>query len=106
MLKHYLGDLWQPEHAELAAKLVDYPGAFIREVAVFALTQLVDLEGEKLTLDILENSFERLQAQIEARDEFIITQRKHEAEGETSNEEGSAEASAALHNGNLKDVPL
>ena len=82
MLKHYLGDLWLPEHAELAPKLVGYPGAFIREVAVFALTQLVDLDADTLTLDVLQSSFERLQAQIEARDEFIITQRKPEDEAD------------------------
>lgn len=90
MLKHYLGDLWKEEHAAIAPKLIDYPGAFIREVAVFALTQLVDLEADELTLKVLENSFERLKAQIDARDEFIITQKKQD---ETDDEENTEEAS-------------
>lgn len=40
MLRQYLGTLWQDEHKGLIPALVGYPGAFIREVAVYALTQV------------------------------------------------------------------
>ena len=43
----------------------------MREVAVYALTRLIQDEVDTLTLDILEDSFERLRSQIDARDEFI-----------------------------------
>jgi hypothetical protein len=64
MLKKYVGEMWQDEHMAVAEKLVGYPGAFIREVAIYALTQLVNEEEEKLTLGRLQNSFTRLQNQM------------------------------------------
>jgi hypothetical protein len=72
MLKKYVGEMWQEDHMAVAEKLVGYPGAFIREVAIYALTQLVNEEEEKLTLERLQNSFSRLQNQIEERDEFVL----------------------------------
>ena len=72
MLKKYVGEMWQEDHMIVAQKLVGYPGAFIREVAIYALTQLVNEEEEQLTLDRLQNSFNRLQNQIEERDEFVL----------------------------------
>ena len=44
MLKKYVGEMWQDDHVAVAEKLVGYPGAFIREVAIYALTQLVNEE--------------------------------------------------------------
>jgi hypothetical protein len=40
MLRMYLGEMWQDDHSAVAARLVGYPGAFIREVAIYALTQV------------------------------------------------------------------
>jgi AAA+ superfamily predicted ATPase len=77
MLRNYLGDMWHDDHAQLAGKLVNYPGAFIREVAVYALTRIIQEEEQELSLALLNDSFERLRAQIDARDEFI-TQRMTE----------------------------
>jgi DNA replication protein DnaC len=71
MLRQYLGDMWQEEHRTMVAKLVDYPGAFIREVAVYALTRAVTNEETLLPLSLLRDSFERLKIQIKARDELI-----------------------------------
>lgn len=72
MLKKYVGEMWQDEHVAVAEKLVGYPGAFIREVAIYALTQLVNEEEERLTVDRLRSSYERLRNQIEERDEFVM----------------------------------
>ena len=71
MLRNYLGDMWRDEHSKVAKHLVNFPGAFVREVAVYALTRLIQDEVDVLSLDILEDSFERLRSQIDARDEFI-----------------------------------
>ncbi|CAG0955140.1 partial putative ATPase YjoB, partial [Anaerolineae bacterium] len=35
MLRQYLGVMWHDDHKELVPELVGYPGAFIREVAVY-----------------------------------------------------------------------
>lgn len=72
MLKKYVGEMWRDEHVAVAEKLVGYPGAFIREVAIYSLTQLVNEEEEILSLDRLESSFNRLRNQIEERDEFVM----------------------------------
>lgn len=71
MLRQYLGNMWRDEHRTLAAKLVNYPGAFIREVAVYALTRAVADEADQLPLALLCDSFDRLKSQIKARDSLI-----------------------------------
>lgn len=71
MLRQYLGVMWRDEHIWLVPKLVGYPGAFIREVAVYALTQLAYDDGDQLSLEMLEGSFQRLKDQIETRDDFL-----------------------------------
>lgn len=74
MLRQYLGDVWRDEHTALVPELVGYPGAFIREVAVYALTQMAYDDMVELPLDMLMRSFQGLKEQIEARDDFL-TQR-------------------------------
>ena len=71
LLRLYLGDLWQDDHAELVPKLVGYPGAFVREVAVHALTQVAYEDLADLPLAMLNQSFEGLRDQIAARDDFL-----------------------------------
>ena len=71
MLQQYLGTMWKEEHRTMAHELVGYPGAFIREVAVYALTQVAYEDLQELSLELLEQSFDRLQEQIEARDDFL-----------------------------------
>ncbi|MEL6269677.1 MAG: ATP-binding protein, partial [Chloroflexota bacterium] len=60
MLRLYLGDLWEDGHADVAARLVGYPGAFIREVAIYALTQVAQDDLNEVPLELLENSFNSL----------------------------------------------
>ena len=71
MLRKYLGVMWRDEHAEIVNDLVGYPGAFIREVAVYALTQVAYGDLDSLSLEMLSNSFEGLKAQIDAKDDFL-----------------------------------
>jgi hypothetical protein len=71
MLHQYLGDMWQDEHRAIAEKLVGYPGAFVREVAIYALTHVAYDDLNELTFDMLERSYERLRDQIDARDDFL-----------------------------------
>lgn len=76
MLRQYLGAMWQDDHRVLVPQLVGYPGAFVREVAVYALTQVAYDDLTELSLDLLERSYQGLKEQIEARDNFL-TQRAH-----------------------------
>ncbi len=75
MLRQYLGAMWRDEHNAIVPKLVGYPGAFIREVAVQALTQVAYVDGTELLLEVLEQSFQGLKEQIEARDNFLSVKR-------------------------------
>ncbi len=71
LLRQYLGEMWRDEHSVIATELVGYPGAFIREVAIHALTQVAYEDLHELPFDILEHSFNRLREQIDSRDDFF-----------------------------------
>ncbi len=71
MLKRYLGTMWNDDFKAFAAELVGYPGAFIREVAIYALTQVAQDDLPDLPLPMLEKSYKALKAQIDARDNFL-----------------------------------
>ncbi len=72
MLRLYLGEMWQDEHSDVAAKLVGYPGAFIREVAIYALTQVARDDLHTLSPQLLSDSFKSLHDQINMRDDFLL----------------------------------
>lgn len=72
MLQQYLATMWKDEHRSIAKQLVGYPGAFIREVAIYALTQVAQDDLEELSLELLENSFKSLRDQIQMRDNFLV----------------------------------
>jgi SpoVK/Ycf46/Vps4 family AAA+-type ATPase len=72
MLRQYLGPMWQDAHRALVPSLLGYPGAFIREVAVHALTQVAYDDLSELSLELLEQSFTGLKEQLDARDDFLI----------------------------------
>ncbi len=71
MMRMYLGAMWHDDHTEIAREMVGYPGAFIREVAVYALTQVAHGDMKELPPELLETSFNRLRDQIEKRNEFL-----------------------------------
>lgn len=71
MLRQYLGSVWCDAHRVIVPDLIGYPGAFIREVAIYALTQMAYDDLDTLPLELLEKSFRGLKEQIEARDDFL-----------------------------------
>ena len=71
MLKQYLGMMWNDDHKALVQRLVGYPGAFIREVAIFALIQVAYEDLDVLPLPLLEKSYNSLKEQIDVRDDFL-----------------------------------
>lgn len=79
MLRKYLGEMWQDDHRPVAEQLVGFPGAFIREVAVYALTQVAYDDLQTLPLEVLERSFTTLKDQIEARDDFLTQKARRKA---------------------------
>jgi hypothetical protein len=76
MLRQYLGDMWRAEHRAVAQHLVGYPGAFIREVAVYALTQVAYEDLSELPLEVLLRSFQGLKEQIDAKEDFLTQRSK------------------------------
>ncbi len=71
MLRKYLGPMWQDAHREVVPELVGSPGAFIREVAVHALTRVAYADGTELPLALLRTSLSGLKEQLAARDAFL-----------------------------------
>ncbi len=71
MLKKYLGKAWKDEHGTIVSQLLGRPGAFVREVAVYALTMAAYQHENDLTLAMLQDSLDSLIAQIEAKDNFL-----------------------------------
>lgn len=78
MLQQYLGDAWQDEHVEIISDLIGRPGAFIREVALYALTMAAYNNEEALSLAMLQDSLKTLVKQIEAKDDFLTSHKKQE----------------------------
>ncbi|NDJ60736.1 MAG: ATP-binding protein [Chloroflexi bacterium] len=93
MLKLYLGDLWREEHRAVVGNLIGYPGAFVREVAIHALTLAAYDELTALPLELLQRSFKKLSDQLAVGDDFL--RQRVEATrpvGKSSNDADDAEA--------------
>lgn len=76
MLRKYMGEQWQDDHSQFVARLLGKPGAFIREVALYALTMTAYRQHDGVTLSMLEESFEKLTSQIEAKDDFLTAHKR------------------------------
>lgn len=76
MLRKYLGKAWREEHSEIVPRLLNRPGAFVREVAVYALTMAAYQHLNELTLDMLRESLDSLVSQIEAKDNFLTVHKE------------------------------
>ena len=76
MLRDYLGADWQDAHLEIVPKLVGRPGAFIREVALHALTMAAYQDETGLPPELLRESLETLLNQIEAKDNFLTAHKQ------------------------------
>lgn len=71
MLQHYMRSVWHDELADFAPELIGYPGAFVREVAVYAMTQLVASGSKEISLEQLRNSYQKLRQQIDDRNKLV-----------------------------------
>jgi ATPase family associated with various cellular activities (AAA) len=96
MLKEYLGVTWRDEHSEIVPDLLGRPGAFIREVALYALTMAAYNGQEELTLEMLQDSLNTLVTQIEAKDNFLTAHKKQEMGLGANNRK--AKKNGKLHN--------
>jgi hypothetical protein len=76
MLRRYLNVNWRDEHLPLIPALTGYPGAFIREVALQALTRMASEDLPTLTLEVIQESFEHLKLQITERDVYMVKRDK------------------------------
>ena len=85
LLKKYIADMWNEEHLQLVPKLIGYPGAFIREVAIAAVTQCVSDDLTVLEYSMLEKAFYDLKDQIDARDSFLSGKPDFKQFGDISN---------------------
>lgn len=75
MLRYYLADAWRDEHGVVVARLVDQPGAFVREVALHA-RMLAAHEGRTdVTVVMLERSVETLLLQMRLERDFVRARR-------------------------------
>lgn len=75
MLRHYMGVHWQDDHVLIAPRLIDQPGAFVREVALQARMLAAHARKTDVTLDLLEQSVESLSAQMRAEKDFLMQRR-------------------------------
>ncbi|MBN1285458.1 MAG: ATP-binding protein [Anaerolineae bacterium] len=71
MLRRYMGDQWREEHAVVVPRLVNRPGAFVREVALHARMLAAHERETEVALRFLKTSVETLSRQIEAGADFL-----------------------------------
>jgi hypothetical protein len=75
MLRHYMVDQWQDEHREIAARLVDQPGAFVREVALHARMLAAHDHCTEVSPEMLEKSVTSLLKQVRSESDFLNQRR-------------------------------
>ncbi len=75
MLRYYLKAHWQDEFAAVFPRLIDQPGAFVREVALQARMLAAHQHQLEITLEMLQNSVDSLLYQIKADKDFLIQRR-------------------------------
>ncbi len=78
MLRSYLGAEWLDDHREVVPDLLGKPAAFIREVALSALTMAAYQDLDGLPLPVLRESLDSLTKQIEAKDDFLTAHKRTE----------------------------
>ncbi len=75
MLRHYMADQWQDDHQKVIARLVDQPGAFVREVALHARMLAAHEHCADVSLDMLEKSVTSLLKQVHSESDFLNPRR-------------------------------
>lgn len=89
MLRHYMSEQWQDDHAEIVHDLVDQPGAFVREVALQARMLAAHERKTEVSLSMLQASIQSLTKQMQLDSDFLM-QRKPMGLGTSNNNRRSA----------------
>jgi hypothetical protein len=76
MLRHYMDEQWRDEHQQVVPKLVDQPGAFVREVALHARMLAAHERKTEVTLNMLEKSVDSLLKQMKMDGTDFLQQRR------------------------------
>jgi SpoVK/Ycf46/Vps4 family AAA+-type ATPase len=71
MLRHYMRESWRDEHAAVVPRLIDQPGAFVREVALHARMLAAHEHRLDVTLAMLEESISSLLRQIRSESDYL-----------------------------------
>lgn len=75
MLRHYMADQWKDDHADVVPRLVDQPGAFVREVALHARMLAAHEHRTEVTAEMLDQSIDSLVRQIRSDSNFLLQRR-------------------------------
>jgi hypothetical protein len=75
MLRHYMGDQWSVAHNEVIHKLVDQPGAFVREVALHARMLAAHEHRTQVTPEMLDQSIQSLLRQVRSDADYLHQRR-------------------------------
>jgi hypothetical protein len=75
MLRYYMADQWRDEQKILVEKLIDQPGAFVREVALHARMLAAHDHKTEVTMAMLEQSINTLLRQLRADADFLQERR-------------------------------
>ncbi|MDZ4766883.1 MAG: ATP-binding protein [Chloroflexota bacterium] len=71
MLRHYMREQWRDDHALIVPRLVDQPGAFVREVALHARMLAAHEHRVEVSREMLEESVNSLMRQIRSESDFL-----------------------------------
>lgn len=75
MLRHYMADQWRDDHLSVVSKLVNQPGAFVREVALHARMLAAHERQTVVSVDMLEKSVDSLLKQMRLDGNFLAQRR-------------------------------
>jgi len=75
MLRHYMSEQWHDDHVKVVPKLLDQPGAFVREVALHARMLAAHERKTDVTLEMLEKSVDSLLKQMRIDGDFLAQRR-------------------------------
>jgi predicted AAA+ superfamily ATPase len=75
MLRHYMSDRWRDEYLDILPRLVDQPGAFVREVALQARMLAAHERRTEIDVEMLHKSVDNLLYQMRADKDFLAQRR-------------------------------
>lgn len=75
MLRHYMAEHWRDEYTTILPRLIDQPGAFVREVALQARMLAAHERITEIDVEMLEKSVDSLLYQMRAEKDFLAQRR-------------------------------